>query len=654
MKKSGFTLIEVIVSIVLVSVVMVSLLGSLIQIRQTYTVIHENSDIIVYSSSISRVINNDLAKNNGIRYSTCSADGKSCDIILGNDEKRKLEILRDESCTNLNGESISCNANVDKKDRVKTTLKYTNNTDANNNKLIYIRTLEMNKSERNGQVGASGYGFADMYTISYEHDNKNNSNPIVDQYTTIVIRLNNEINEEISKYDIVLHTAGRYNYSNLLRQVFTLELNTNGATVAGTTRIDEVFGVGYFQTESNHTASDRISASKPITVPKNGTQAFMGYFYYPANSDQKTQVIDSSGNIVLSSRFFRDNVGTNLENDRTAPRIVAEWSDCSDGYKIVNGSCVPETYSIDYYVDDTKKETKTVTYLSLTPNVTVPLKTAYQFTGYYSGTTQYNNASGTGTLVYKTKGNSQVSATYSLCTNSGYQHATSWANNNNCEITACASGYEKKGSGSATKCEPIQIKVTFNANGGSGLTSSEKYVTYGEAYGTLPTINSSSSCGGYSFDGWYTASSGGTQITSASTVSATSSQTLYAHRSVNGYQAYTCPDGGTYNSRTGKCEEADKPFTGYNTYCCRSNGYWGPGDGTDQYCDRNGNNVNYAVTGSRWYKVDLGCDEYTWDHVEPCDKAHGGPYEADECEIRTCRAKCVFTSYPAELEWFGC
>ena len=71
--KSGFTLIEVIVSVVLVSIIMVSLLASLMQLRQTYTIIHENSDIIVYSSSISRVINNDLAKNNGVRLATCNS-----------------------------------------------------------------------------------------------------------------------------------------------------------------------------------------------------------------------------------------------------------------------------------------------------------------------------------------------------------------------------------------------------------------------------------------------------------------------------------------------------------------------------------------------------------------------------------------------------
>ncbi len=70
--------------------------------------------------------------------------------------------------------------------------------------------------------------------------------------------------------------------------------------------------------------------------------------------------------------------------------------------------------------------------------------------------------------------------------------------------------------------------VTFNANGGSVNTGS-KSVTYGSAYGDLPTPSRS----GYSFDGWYTASSGGSQISSATTVSTAGNHTLYAHWTVD-------------------------------------------------------------------------------------------------------------------------
>ena len=72
--------------------------------------------------------------------------------------------------------------------------------------------------------------------------------------------------------------------------------------------------------------------------------------------------------------------------------------------------------------------------------------------------------------------------------------------------------------------------VTFNGNGGS-VSSGSKTVTYSGTYGTLPTATRTN----YTFDGWYTAASGGTKITATSTVSITKNQTLYAHWKLNTY-----------------------------------------------------------------------------------------------------------------------
>ena len=71
---------------------------------------------------------------------------------------------------------------------------------------------------------------------------------------------------------------------------------------------------------------------------------------------------------------------------------------------------------------------------------------------------------------------------------------------------------------------PKTCTVTFNPNGGSvGQTS--KTVTIGSTYGNLPTPTRT----GYTFAGWYTAVSGGTQVTSSTIVTATGNHTLYAH-----------------------------------------------------------------------------------------------------------------------------
>jgi uncharacterized repeat protein (TIGR02543 family) len=69
-----------------------------------------------------------------------------------------------------------------------------------------------------------------------------------------------------------------------------------------------------------------------------------------------------------------------------------------------------------------------------------------------------------------------------------------------------------------------QYTVTFNANGGTAASPASKVVTYGSTYGTLATTTRE----GYTFNGWFTAASGGAQVTSATTVAITADQTLYA------------------------------------------------------------------------------------------------------------------------------
>lgn len=70
--------------------------------------------------------------------------------------------------------------------------------------------------------------------------------------------------------------------------------------------------------------------------------------------------------------------------------------------------------------------------------------------------------------------------------------------------------------------------VTFNPNGGT-VGEATRSVAPGTAVGALPTPTRS---GSYSFDGWYTAASGGTQISAGTTVSA--NVTYYAHWTYTG------------------------------------------------------------------------------------------------------------------------
>ena len=85
--------------------------------------------------------------------------------------------------------------------------------------------------------------------------------------------------------------------------------------------------------------------------------------------------------------------------------------------------------------------------------------------------------------------------------------------------------------------------ITFDANGGL-CTVTRKNVTFDSAYGTLPTPTRT----GYTFNGWYTAASGGTQVTSSTIVSNASSHTLYAHWTAHTYSVHYDRNGATSGS----------------------------------------------------------------------------------------------------------
>ena len=70
---------------------------------------------------------------------------------------------------------------------------------------------------------------------------------------------------------------------------------------------------------------------------------------------------------------------------------------------------------------------------------------------------------------------------------------------------------------------PNTYKVAFNANSGIASTTS-KNVIYNATYGTLPIPSRI----GYTFKGWYTDKTGGSEITSETIVNTTSDITLYA------------------------------------------------------------------------------------------------------------------------------
>ena len=139
-------------------------------------------------------------------------------------------------------------------------------------------------------------------------------------------------------------------------------------------------------------------------------------------------------------------------------------------------------------------------------------------------------------------------------------------------------------------------QITFNANGGS-VSTSGKEVMEGEPYGTLPTPSRT----GYTFNGWYTSSEGGSRVTEDTTVTISGNQTLYAHWTPISYTLSYNSYGGdvTPQSQTGYSLTISSTvpamfgydFQGWNTFSQASYATYFPG-GT---ITLNANTTLYAI-----------------------------------------------------------
>lgn len=155
---------------------------------------------------------------------------------------------------------------------------------------------------------------------------------------------------------------------------------------------------------------------------------------------------------------------------------------------------------------------KTVTYGSTYGTLPTPTRSGYSFSGWYT-------AQSSGSLI---------SASTTVTNSSNHTLYAHWS--------------------------PLSYTVYFNANSGS-VSTSNKSVTYGSTYGTLPTPSRS----GYTFNGWYTASSGGSQVTASSTVTNASNHTVYAHWTQSSYTV-------SFNANGGSVPTSSKSVTYGSTY----------------------------------------------------------------------------------------
>lgn len=88
--KKGFTLVEITISIALLSVVMVFMFNFLTMIRKDEDTIGETTEMLLNKSLIAKVINEDIKKSGGITSVSCT--NIRCDITLKNGKQKAILI----------------------------------------------------------------------------------------------------------------------------------------------------------------------------------------------------------------------------------------------------------------------------------------------------------------------------------------------------------------------------------------------------------------------------------------------------------------------------------------------------------------------------------------------------------------------------------
>lgn len=114
---------------------------------------------------------------------------------------------------------------------------------------------------------------------------------------------------------------------------------------------------------------------------------------------------------------------------------------------------------------------------------------------------------------------------------------------------------------------PNTYTVSYNINYTGGTNPSSKTVVYGQTYGTLASPTRT----GYTFNGWYTAASGGTQVTASTTYSTAGNSTLYAHWTANSYTLTFNKNGGNTPSKASMSVTYDSTYSSLAT--CSRTGY---------------------------------------------------------------------------------
>ena len=357
-------------------------------------------------------------------------------------------------------------------------------------------------------------------------------------------------------------TANQTLYAKYTANIYKVTLNNQSATTAGTKEYYYQFNTSkvingvtaYYYTDSSLTTP--LSGGDTITIPVKTGYVFNGY-YTEANG-AGTQYVDSSGG-TINSIYKKATSNTTLYAYWTPKTdtayTVKHWqqkiggtasSHDSTNYAIANTESLAGTTgasvspAVKSYTGFTAPSKQSVTIKADGSTVVNYYYTRNSYTLTINKSTGVSSVTGAGSYQY----GASVTVGYTIAT--GYTFSSISGDYTTKTFTMPAKNTTVKVNATAN-----QYTVTVDANNGtiptttgwtvaSGSKTATKKVTYASTYGTLPTPTRT----GYTFAGWYTATSGGTQVTSTTTVSITSNQTLYARWTANTYSVSFDANGG--------------------------------------------------------------------------------------------------------------
>lgn len=261
-----------------------------------------------------------------------------------------------------------------------------------------------------------------------------------------------------------------------------------------TADIDHFRGYMTYETSSTNT-------SYTVTVSAYGVAIYSGASSGSYDSNYKYGALVWSGAASGSKPY----TGTNGTVSYSNPRISLG----SQTITVTKGTSA-KTLTVTVYAatSDTgsNNQGKTVTF-------TIPALAKY--------TVSYSANGGSGAPSSQTKYYGKtLTLSSTKPTKTGYTFSK-WKATDNTLYSAGGSYTKNEATTLTAQWTANKYTLTYNANGGNCSTAS-KSVTYDSAYGTLATPTRT----GYSFNGWYTAKTGGSQVTS-STVCA-GNATIYA------------------------------------------------------------------------------------------------------------------------------